>query len=388
MVEFNYNRYSQVVENLLIIIGRHRFALVVLYFDMRVDIMLNDNQIKKAIEDGKIKGYYFFHKDDNGKIIKYNNEKSFAEASEFSTYLYSDRLKVTLGPIIKPLKRKRVSSKYRFKDQPEYFDMSKSDDTYILNPGESIIVLTNERIVLDGYHSVLIIPRVSLSEVGIIVTSAYIDPYYNGLLRLNVTNNSQSSHELKTLETIAQCFFFELPDEANKDYESQFSQKSVFLGQNWKAIFEDDRPPFPVKKNKVQTNPVLDVVKYSFHAVFNFVNKNALITALISALVMGWTGYNAFNSYKNNTEKLISNFDSSSTEIIINSGELYGEREVTVRCEKDEILAVLCNNDGVSFEIFSGNDNGTTSIVFSYKLETPQSNKYEVDFTYVVLRKV
>ena len=42
MVEFNYNRYSQIVENLIIIIGRHRYALVVLYFDMGVDIMLND----------------------------------------------------------------------------------------------------------------------------------------------------------------------------------------------------------------------------------------------------------------------------------------------------------------------------------------------------------
>lgn len=42
MVEFNYNRYSQIVENLIIIIGGHRYALVVLYFDMGVDIMLND----------------------------------------------------------------------------------------------------------------------------------------------------------------------------------------------------------------------------------------------------------------------------------------------------------------------------------------------------------
>lgn len=349
--------------------------------------MLNDNQIKEAIANGNIKVYYYFYKDDNN-ITKYKEEKSFTEATEFSSYLYSDRLKITLGPIIKPLKRKKVSSKYRFKDQVDCFDMLKSDNTYILKPSESIVILTNERIVLDGYHSVLIIPRVSLSEVGIIVTSAYIDPYYNGLLRLNVTNNSQSPYELKTLETIAQCFFFELPNEANKDYEKQFSQKSVFLGQNWPAIFNEDRSPFPVKKNKKQTNPVLDVLKYNFHNIFNFINKNALITALISTLVLGWTGYTTFNSYKNNTEKIVSNFKSDSTEIIINSGEVYGEREVTVECEKNEILAVLCNHDGINFEIYSGNNNGTTNIVFSYRLEKPQSNKYEVDFTYVVLRKV
>lgn len=350
--------------------------------------MLNDNQIKKALYDEKIKVFYYFYKDTNGNIVKFNEEKSFIESSEFSTYLYSDRLKITLGPVIKPLKRKRISSKYRFKNQSEYFDMSKSGNTYVINPGESIIILTNERIVLDGCHSVLIIPRVSLSEVGIIVTAAYIDPYYNGLLRLNVSNNSQSPYELKTLETIAQCFFFELPDEASKDYASQFSQKSVFLGQNWKAIFNEDRPPFPVKKNKVQTNPFFDAVKYSFHAVFNFINKNALITAVISALVFGWAGYTSFNSYKDNTERIISNFEAKPTEIIINSGDIYGEREVTVACEKDEILSVLCNNDNIRFEIFSGDDSGTTKIVFSYKLDTPQINKYEIDFKYVILRKV
>lgn len=349
--------------------------------------MLNDNQVREAIDDGKIKVYYFFHKDEEGKIIKYKEEKSFNEVPEFSAYLYSDRLKITLGPIIKPLKRKKVSRKYRFKEFLDCFDMFKSSHAYLLQPGESIIILTNERISLDGYHSALIIPRVSLSEVGIIVTSAYIDPYYNGLLRLNVTNNSQSPYELKTLEAIAQCFFFKLPGEVNKNYERQFSQKSVFIGQNWKSIFDEDRPPFPVKKNKKYTNPVIDRVKYSLHAVINFINKNALITALISTSVLGWTGYVAFNNYKNNTEKIISNFESKSTEIIINSGELYGEREITVEYEKDEILTILCNHDGINFEIFSGDD-GTTDIVFSYKLKTPQSNKYEIDFTYIVVRKV
>lgn len=350
--------------------------------------MLNDNQIREAINNNQIEIYYFFYKDKNGKIVEYKKETSYIEAKEFEKYLYSDRLKVTLGPLVKTLNHKKVHNKYRFKDYSDCFDLRKSGNKYILKPGESIIILTNERIVLDGKHSVLIIPRVSLSEVGIIITSAYIDPYYNGLLRLNVTNNSQSSYELKILETIAQCFFFQLPNAVDSSYEKQFSQKSVFLGQNWESIFSEDRPPFPVKKSKKRTNPVIDKIKDNFQIAFNFINKNALLTAIVSAFIIGYAGYTSFNNYKVNTEKILSNYENISTEIVVNSGDTYGERRITVECEKDEIITILCNHDNIGFEIFSGKKEGTSDIVFSYKIEEVQQNDFEIDFSYVVVKRV
>ncbi|MBQ8010526.1 MAG: hypothetical protein IJ265_03130 [Oscillospiraceae bacterium] len=349
--------------------------------------MLNDNQIKKAIDEGRIKIYYSFYKDSLGKI-KYINEASFNDDPQYWSNLYSDRLKVTLGPIVKPLNRKRISKKNRFKDQTEFFDLRTASDKYLIEPGETIVILTNERIVLDGQHSVLIIPRVSLSEVGIVVTAAYIDPFYNGLLRLNVTNNSQSTHELKFLETIAQCFFFELPDKVNSTYKSEFSQKSVFVGQNWKSILEEDRTPFPVKKVEKQTNYIFDTLRYTSKVALEFINKNALLTTIIAALLLGWTGYMTFNDYKTNTEKIVSNFDPKTAEIIIDAGKLHGEREVTIECDKTEIVAVLCNYDGVTYKIFSGNKDGMANIVFSYELESANSSKCEIEFTYIVIRKV
>lgn len=350
--------------------------------------MLNINQIKKAIEDNEIRIYYSFIKNEKGKIERLQNEKTFSELPEFSDYLYSDRLKVTLGPVLKILSNKKVDSKYRFKNIDFCYDMSKSSDTFVLNPHQSIIILTNERIELDGKHSVLIIPRVSLSEVGIIVAPAYIDPYYNGLLRLNVSNNSDTPYELKTLEVIAQCFFFDSVDEVDMSYKNEFSQKSAFVGQNWKSIFNEDRAPFPVKKSKKYTIPILYTIKKMIVSIFNFLNKYALLTTMFTVISVLVINYLNFNTYKENTDKIMSNFASDSTEIRIEAGETYGKQEITVKCKKDEILSVICNNDDIKYEIKSTNDDQKVEIIFKYFLESPSSSEYKVDFSYTVVKRI
>lgn len=350
--------------------------------------MLNDNQIMKALNNGDIHILYYFYRGEHGELLNYGEEKNFNDINEFKDYLYSDRLKVTLGPVVKKLSNKKVSRKYRFNAFYDCYDMRKSSNKYTIKPGESIVILTNERIELDGKHSVLILPRVSLSEVGIIVTSAYIDPYYSGLLRLNVENNSQSPYELKALETIAQCFFFELPDQVNLEYEKNFSNKSVFIGQNWKALLTEDRLPFPVKKNKKYVNPFFYNVKNVFSIIYNFLNKNAMFAALISALLLGMAGYVSFNNYKENTEKIIENYQSKSAEIIIPPGDKIGEKEVNIDINKDDIITILCNRNDIKYEIFSGNQPNKCNIVFTYELKSTQTNKTEIDFTYTIVKKV
>lgn len=125
-----------------------------------------------------------------------------------------------------------------------------------MNPDESIVILTNENISLDGKHAVLIVPRVSMSEVGIILTPAYIDSYYQGILRLNIHNNSTVPFKLKSLEVVAQCFFFDFSGSVVPTSRRQaFAQKSVFFSQNWKSILESDVDPFPTKKKKANGNP-------------------------------------------------------------------------------------------------------------------------------------
>ena len=253
--------------------------------------MLSNEKIKKAISTNEIEITIFFGKKD-GNLVEYTEEKNLL-LSPLKNNLYSDRLKLTMGPIINVLSKPSINSKYRFKTFPNFHDLRKSNNRFIIHPGESVIVLTNERIKLNGKYACLIVPRISLSDVGIVVTTAYVDPFYDGVMRLHLSNFSNKAYELKSLEPIAQCFFFELSDPVSKQFKEQFSQKSVFFGQTWPEIIHSDRNPFPTKKGAASINKLADL-KYQFGLIWAFIKKHSLILALITNIALISIGYNSF----------------------------------------------------------------------------------------------
>lgn len=194
--------------------------------------MLNNEEIKKAINKNEIEILISFGMKDNVPIL-YDFEHNLLDDS-LKSNLYSDRLKLTMGPIVKILNKKTVSKKYRFKASNKLYDLRKTNHKYVISPGESIIILTNERMKLNGKYACLIVPRISLSDVGIVVTTAYVDPFYDGLMRLHLSNLSDKPYELHTLEAVAQCFFFEFSESVSEMFKDQFPTKSVFLGKHGK----------------------------------------------------------------------------------------------------------------------------------------------------------
>ena len=162
--------------------------------------MLSDVKIKKIITSSEIKVTVAFGWEKD-KLVEYQKEKPLF-SSPSSKNLYSDRLKLTMGPIIKILDKNPVSKRYRYKNFKDCHDLRKSDNKYIIKPGESIILLTNEQIKLNGKYACLVVPRISLSDVGIVVSTAYVDPYYFGLMRLHLTNMSERPYELSVLERV------------------------------------------------------------------------------------------------------------------------------------------------------------------------------------------
>lgn len=351
--------------------------------------MLSNEKIKKALNDKEIEITVSFEsKGDN--FVSNENEQDFLSSS-LKDNLYSDRLKLTIGPLVKVLNKKAIKSKYRFKLAKDCIDIRKSNNSYIISPGESVVVLTNERIKLNGKYACLIVPRISMSDVGIVVTTAYVDPYYNGVMRLHLSNLSDKSYELKFLESIAQCFFFELSDLVSKDFEENFSMKSVFFGQTWKGIFNSDRNPFPTKKESVNIDR-LSNLKYQLNILGEIIKKHSLIIALFTNIFVILCGFAAFNQtfaeYTTAVEQVETFFEPTASEIVINSGEIYGEKEITVQYKKSDIVSVLCNNDEVHYKISSGNVESETKIVFSFYMDSPHSDEYEVDFTYAIIRRI
>ena len=350
--------------------------------------MLSNQSIRNILINKEIEITVSFYQKES-KCILYDMERPLLE-SDSADNLYSDRLKLTMGPIIKPINKNNIIRKHTFKKTKDCVDLRKNDNKYIINPGESIIILTNERIKLNGKYACIIIPRISLSDVGVVVTTAYVDPYYQGIMRLQLSNLSNKSLELHSLEVIAQCFFFELTDEVSSEYKEAFSAKSVFYGQTWKQILESDRPPFPTKKGYAENNR-FSAIKHQISIVIQFFKNHSIIFLLLTNIIAIVSGYTLLKQdyihYKDTVSQIESWLDPVASEIVIDSGLQYGEKEITVDIPKAEIITVLFNNDNIQFELFSGNVSSETRIVFSYTDFSPTNNRREIEFTYVVVRR-
>ena len=355
--------------------------------------MLSCTQIQEAIEKKNIEIFYSFKKD----FTFVPNEVSFND-SEFKSNLYSNRLKLTLGPIIKRHTKRPFNSKLRFKGFSNYIDIGNNNNEYELKPKESITILTNERISLNGNYSAIILPKVSRFEVGIVVTPAYIDPYYNGILRLLVTNTSESSFSLKTLETIAQCYFFEFSKEVPIAFQESFPRKSRFYGLNWKLIIKEDADPFPVVKSP-SIDSSFTKIKYQLKNVWYFLKENSLSATIILFLVSFFGLWGTFN-YKqeklinkidNNTlviENLKKDFRLEKSEIIIKEGEKVGQKEIKLKTPKREIISVLCPNNLIKYEILSGENENESSIIFSYETKENVRQEEKIEFEYSIFREL
>lgn len=351
--------------------------------------MLSKETIIRALNNKEIDISVAFRIQD-GIPTLYETEQDIL-SSPLKDNLYSDRLKLTMGPIIKILNKKAINPKYRFKGMYDCYDLSKSNNKYIINPGESIIVLTNEKVKLNGKYACLVVPRISLSDVGIVVTTAYVDPFYHGLMRLHLSNLSDKAYELTTLESIAQCFFFELSDQVSETYKEHFSEKSVFFGQTWYGILKTDRKPFPTKKDSASIDKFMNF-KYQLNIIWSMIKKHSLIFVLFTNIFVLICGFSAFkqqlNEYSDAIEQIEEYSTPTSTEIMIKAGETYGEKEITVNCRKSDIVSVLCNNDEIHYKILSGTVESETKIIFSYSLSSAFADEYEMNFTYIIVRRI
>ena len=345
--------------------------------------MLSDETIKKELESGNIEISVAFSMEENGDLNTYSNEECILNTS-LSKNVYSDRVKLTLGPLVKRLDNAPVPKKNRFKNSRDCFDLRTNENKYLLEPGESIILITNERIKLNGKYGCLVIPRISLSDVGILVSTAYVDPYYQGVMRLHMVNLSKNPYELKTVEAIAQCFFFELTSDVSVKYQEEFSAKSVFYGQTWNGILQTDRVPFPTKKNSVETysiGKILSIIKRFIELVHKYYGVALFITGVIAI-------YSTFNYLKVRVEDTADKVDymtawltPTASEILIKARGKSGEKKVIIECSKADIVSVLCNNDDIGYRISSGNTDDESVVVFTYELTSAANDDYEVNFT-------
>jgi dUTPase len=170
----------------------------------------------------------------------------------FQRHFFGDRLGLTLGPIVVSDSIRRLPGRVLFKGRTGHFDLTQSNGEIEIMPGESLAVHSVEYIRVGAKTAAYILPRLTLATAGLVVATTYIDPYWEGILQLYITNLSPQPHSLKFGERIAICRFYEVEGaDETPEIKSQFTQKSHHYGLNWRRILDSDADVQPRRKHHV-----------------------------------------------------------------------------------------------------------------------------------------
>lgn len=306
--------------------------------------MISKDKILDYLDNGIISIKYLYRPQKDSasyELISTNeSEESIARTHNqiFRQNLINNRMKITVGPIIKTLSKKYISSECRFNKFPYLFDLRENNGKYKLQPKESIIILSNEKIGIKEKICGHILPRVHSYSYGLTATPSYIEPNWNGLLRIQLTNFSDEEIEICIAQDIARLYFFEVFNPITSLGSTHHANC-----QDWSTVFSDGVDPFPNalrvldgKKKKISLKKILDnahdiVVKYSGYSL-------VVILAIIISFFLDYKP--KFKDIEENSKKiemLSTAFHlSGRTNIIFNPNEIIKEKTIKINKQLTE----------------------------------------------------
>lgn len=194
-------------------------------------MVLNNAGIIDALNQGEI------------EIIKYTWDNTNVTLSKYDPLELKEGHKIRLhvGFLVRTLSDKRwLNPKVLYNKRDGIVDLRKLEERkYALQPKESIILFTNESIRLGPNYFGLLLSRVSLEETGLIVSPSYIDPNWNGVLQLVVTNNSETPKLIQEYCEISNLILFKMEQRADVTIQ----KRNDHYGVTWEMI--SSNPIFP-----------------------------------------------------------------------------------------------------------------------------------------------
>ena len=219
--------------------------------------MLTSEALFQRISSGEVGITYSFDPFTNppqailpGLTVDPSNPQSRA-TEIFERLFFGDRMSLTLGPLVLSHTYGWRRGRRRYKGRPGIFDLRESGGKITIQPGESVTVNSNEQVTLGGHTAALTLARLSHATAGLVLAASYIDPHWDGLLVLQMTNCASRPFELNFGEKFAVTRFYDVSGALPPDFLRQFARKSHHYGLSWDRILASDADPFPLRKQPV-----------------------------------------------------------------------------------------------------------------------------------------
>lgn len=256
--------------------------------------MLTEDRVAEFISAGRIELSYHWNPGrtppellERPEVVPSDSDSPAARA--FREGFFGDRLRLTMGPLVLSHRYARMRGRSNFRDLPGVFDLRESENRLEVRPGESITINTIENVALDGSLGAITLPRLTHATAGLVLSPSYIDPFWRGVLVLNVANHTGKRVEIQFGERIAQTFFYELDGEPLPEgFRNAFAQKSHHYGLDWKRI-EDGGNPFPLRKGAIPSR-VQSELERAGRVVFNRLTAAGLTAFVLLGLIFAGGG--------------------------------------------------------------------------------------------------
>ena len=218
--------------------------------------MLSHDGLFKRLTSGEVRITYAFDTRSTGQPDKLTppapvitGDRSAPGTQLFEQNFFAQRLSLTVGPLVLSHRYGWHRNRRRHKGMPGVFDLRLTNGSMDILPGESILVNSNEQIALGPSTGAITYPRLSHATAGLTLATSYIDPYWDGILVLQLVNSARRPITIGFGEKFAATMFYDVQDgPVGAQLKEQFAQKSHHYGLSWERILSSDFNPFPLRK--------------------------------------------------------------------------------------------------------------------------------------------
>ena len=184
------------------------------YFDSSAQVILSDRDIRAAIDSGRVQITRSTHSTGSGQAGVKGHLHIHASSMDLHLSNVFKIYEHSKFAVLDPKKMETFSNNMRS-------IVVKGNDPFIVQPGEFVLGVTQEKITVPNDLVVRVEGRSSLGRLGIIVhsTAGFVDPGFRGTITLEISNLNRLPIALYPGMRICQIAFLQMSSPAETPYD-------------------------------------------------------------------------------------------------------------------------------------------------------------------------